>query len=66
MKPWTLSSPRVALDFVPFHEKKVQLPPLVELHLCFGHFSGQVILDDGSTLAIEPLLGWAEEFRGRW
>jgi hypothetical protein len=69
MKPWTLSSPRVALRFVPFREKTLNVPLVVagaELHLCFGHFSGTVITDDGTELPIDRLLGWSEEFRGRW
>jgi hypothetical protein len=71
-RPWTIEAPRsgrVRLRFVPFLEKTLKVPlGLVgaELHLCFGHFSGVVVTDDGEPVPIGHLLGWAEEFRGRW
>jgi hypothetical protein len=68
-EPWTLKSPRVDLTFTPFLHKRVAAPLLVasaELNLCFGHFSGTVIADGGDPIRIARLLGWAEEFRGRW
>ncbi|MFP5450015.1 MAG: DUF2804 domain-containing protein [Alphaproteobacteria bacterium] len=35
-------------------------------HQVFGHFSGQVILDDGERLQIRDLYGFAEEVENRW
>ncbi|MCJ0902294.1 DUF2804 domain-containing protein [Rhodococcus sp. ARC_M6] len=35
-------------------------------HQVFGKFSGTVVLDDGSTVAVHDLLGFAEEVRNRW
>jgi hypothetical protein len=32
----------------------------------FGRYSGRVVLDDGATLAIRDLIGFAEEHRARW
>ena len=32
----------------------------------FGHFSGDVVLDDGTSLHIDRLLGFAEEVHNRW
>lgn len=32
----------------------------------FGRFSGRVVLDDGSTLAVADLLGFAEKVHNRW
>lgn len=35
-------------------------------HQVFGRFTGSVVLDDGTRLEIENLLGFAEEVRNRW
>ena len=67
--PWTLSSPHVDLRFEPFMRKRISAPLLVGsayLNLCFGHFSGMVEGDGSGPIRVESLLGWAEEFRGRW
>ena len=37
-----------------------------EVHQCFGMWSGDVVLDDGKTLRISDLRGFAEEARMRW
>ena len=37
-----------------------------ELHWALGHFRGTVVSDDGERIAIDQLLGWAEEHRARW
>ena len=68
-EPWTLRSPHVDLRFEPFMRKSVVAPMLVasaRLNLCFGHFSGTVEGDGSGPIQVERLLGWAEEFRGRW
>jgi hypothetical protein len=35
-------------------------------HQVFGRFSGRVVLDDGSPLVVENLIGFAEKVRNRW
>ncbi|MCF7826998.1 MAG: DUF2804 domain-containing protein, partial [Candidatus Marinimicrobia bacterium] len=35
-------------------------------HQVFGRFTGQVTLDDGTVLAIDNLLGFAEKVKNRW
>lgn len=35
-------------------------------HQVFGRFTGHVVLDDGSRIAVTDLLGFAEEVRNRW
>jgi hypothetical protein len=32
----------------------------------FGRFSGTVVLDDGTTLAVQNLVGFAEKVRNKW
>jgi hypothetical protein len=32
----------------------------------FGRYNGTAVLDDGATLAIRDLIGFAEEHRAHW
>jgi hypothetical protein len=64
METWTIRSPSVDLRFVPILKHRVRAPLLVAsaaLDLRFGHFSGIA-----ADVRVERLLGWAEDFRGRW
>ena len=38
----------------------------MEVHQCFGTWSGTVVTDDGETVAFDGILGFAEEARNRW
>lgn len=38
----------------------------MEVHQCFGRWSGQVVGDDGSPAVLDGILGFAEEARNRW
>lgn len=70
--PWTITSPvskRVALTFRPFYERTSAFNIAIagtEVHQCFGHYSGEVITDQGDVIVIDRLLGWAEEARMKW
>lgn len=72
LKPWRIHSPgsdRVDLIFDPFIDRPLRAPLIVagvDLHLCFGKFSGQVRLTDGKTLEVAGLIGTSEEMRARW
>lgn len=72
LRPWRITTPlsrRVDLRFEPFHERASKLDVGVlgtEVHQCFGHYSGTVVTDDGEDVAVERVLGWAEEARMRW
>ncbi|MFD7388548.1 DUF2804 domain-containing protein [Streptomyces sp. NPDC059852] len=33
---------------------------------CFGEFLGRAQSDDGSSVELDGLTGWAEEARNRW
>ncbi len=35
-------------------------------HQVFGRYTGFVVLDDGTRVEVENLLGFAEEVRNRW
>ncbi len=69
MNPWTMRSDRVDLTFTPFLERTARTNLLLirsEVHQMFGEYTGSVVTDDGTSLAIEGLVGWAEEHTARW
>lgn len=69
--PWrfTSSDNRFELTFEPVLDRAsaASLGPIKsDQHQVFGRFSGNVVLDDGETLAIKDLLGFAEKVHNRW
>jgi hypothetical protein len=57
------------LTFTPFVERvaKTDFKLLSsEVHQLFGRFSGTAITDEGETLQIENLVGFAEEHHAKW
>jgi len=70
-RPWRMTAPdgRLDLVFTPFVERVARTNLLViasQVHQMFGRYTGQVRTDDGQLLAIEGLIGFAEEHRARW
>lgn len=70
-KPWTIEDAqgRLKLDFVPIIDRKAKINALVvatDQHQVFGRFSGRVRLDDGQTLDIANLIGFAERVYNRY
>jgi hypothetical protein len=70
-QPWQMSSPdgRLQLEFAPFVERVAKTNLLVitsEVHQMFGRYRGTVIADDGETIEIDGLIGWAEEHHAKW
>lgn len=71
MSPWkfTDNEGRLNLDFVPIIDRKdiTDIGVIAsKQHQVFGKFSGTVILDDGSALAINDKLGFAEKVFNKW
>ncbi len=71
MKPWRFSDQagRLDLTFTPFKERvaKTNLGVIdSEVHQMFGRYQGRAVTDEGETLRIENLVGFAEEHRARW
>ncbi|MDR3498848.1 MAG: DUF2804 domain-containing protein [Parvibaculum sp.] len=69
--PWSFTSDdgRFEMTFEPVIDRSaaMDLKILRSIqHQVFGHFTGFVVLDDGSKLAVERLLGFAEEVENRW
>jgi hypothetical protein len=70
-QPWKMSSPegRLQLEFTPFVERVARTNLLLiasEVHQMFGRYRGTVVADDGETIRIDGLIGWAEEHHARW
>ncbi|MBN1657493.1 MAG: DUF2804 domain-containing protein [Anaerolineae bacterium] len=70
-RPWRMESPdgRLDLEFVPFYDRTAQTNLLVitsEVHQMFGRYHGTVTAEDGETIAIDGLTGFAEEHLARW
>jgi hypothetical protein len=69
--PWrfTSSDGRFELVFEPIVDRAANTDiGLIksDQHQVFGRFSGAVVLDDGSALKIENLIGFAEKVHNRW
>jgi hypothetical protein len=69
--PWrfTSSDNRFELRFEPILDRAANTDiGLIksDQHQVFGRFNGRVVLDDGSPLTIENLIGFAEKVHNRW
>lgn len=71
LSPWTFTSDdgRFESNFEPILDRASRTKVLVlesDQHQVFGYFSGTVILDDGTKLTINKLIGFAEKVKNRW
>jgi hypothetical protein len=71
MQPWTFADTegRLRLAFTPFKERIATTKLGIidsEVHQMFGRYNGTVVTDEGETLEIVDLIGFAEEHRARW
>jgi len=72
MRPWrirTRETDQVDLLFEPFFERVARTDALVvrsEVHQMMGRFTGTVVTEGGERIAIERMVGWAEEHHARW
>ena len=71
MRPWRMVSPdgRLDLEFAPFLERVAKTNLLVitsKVHQMFGRYRGTVKADDGEIIAIDGLIGFAEEHQAQW
>ncbi|GGS24860.1 hypothetical protein Snoj_18440 [Streptomyces nojiriensis] len=72
LAPWSVRSPgsdRVDLVFTPFHNRSTRTDVGLlanRTDQCFGHYTGSIRTDDGERIAVDRLLGWAEDVRMRW
>jgi hypothetical protein len=57
------------VTLAPFHERVERTNLVVvasEIHQCFGRFTGWVHDTNRTPVAVDGLLGWAEEAHNRW
>lgn len=71
MRPWcfTDGDERLDLTFTPFKDRTARTNLGIifsEVHQMFGRYNGHVLLDDGGSLEIHNLIGFAEEHHARW
>ncbi|MGE5415452.1 MAG: DUF2804 domain-containing protein [Acidobacteriota bacterium] len=72
MKPWkirSVTSERVRLDFEPVYSRIGKTSVIVlstELYQVVGHFSGQLLTDDGQAIILDRVVGSAEEHKCKW
>lgn len=73
MRPWrirTAASDRIDLVFTPEHERADVTGDrdgwFTEAHQMFGVYNGRITPDDGPSLQLRDLFGWAEEHEARW
>ena len=71
MSPWHITSNNGRLDlvFTPLLDRASRTNALLiesDQHQVFGMFSGKAVLDDGTEVAIENLIGFAEKVKNRW
>ncbi len=69
--PWrfTSSDGRLELDFEPLIDRyaPVDLKVMCMIpHQVFGWFSGKCILDDGTVITLDKVLGFAEKVHNKW
>ena len=70
-RPWIFKDNQGRLDlvFTPFLDRTAQTDMKVifsEVHQMFGVYSGRVTTDDGEVIAVDNLIGFAEEHQARW
>jgi len=72
LRPWTVhtrDSDRVAVTFTPFHDHRARAETgllATRTDQCFGYYRGHIRTDDGTRIAVDDLLGWAEDVTMRW
>lgn len=70
-QPWRMVAPdgRLDLTFMPFVERVATTNLLLiasTVHQLFGRYHGHVVTDDGERIAVDGLIGFAEEHHARW
>jgi hypothetical protein len=69
MQSWRMRSDRVDLTFTPFLQRVAQTNLLAirsEVHQLFGRYHGTAVTDEGETVEMNGMIGWAEEHHARW
>ena len=69
LRPWRVRGEGVDVTLTPEYDRYDDTDLKIvkmEVHQCFGTWSGTIRCDDGTTLSIAGIDGFAEEARNRW
>ena len=71
VQPWRMVAPdgRLDLTFTSFVERVAATNLLLiasTVHQLFGRYAGYVVADDGERIAVDGIVGFAEEHHARW
>ncbi|MBR4888084.1 MAG: DUF2804 domain-containing protein, partial [Clostridia bacterium] len=71
LQPWTFTSDdgRFEMAFAPILDRASNTDFKIlksDQHQVFGKFTGTAVLDDGTTLQVKDLLGFAEKVENKW
>lgn len=69
LSPWRIRGEALDLVFTPEFDRSSRMNMLVigsETHQCFGNYSGTAVDENGATVRIDGLYGWAEHVHNRW
>jgi hypothetical protein len=71
MRPWKFTDEegRLNLVFTPFKDRLAQTNLGIitsQVHQLFGRFTGTFVTDEGMTIQIKDLIGFAEEHQAKW
>ena len=71
MKLWRIVAPsgQIDLTFTPFLERIAASNLWLiqsEVHQMFGHFNGRIQTEEGETIDVQNLVGWAEDHVAKW
>lgn len=71
MHPWYVEDPggQLSLELAPRYDKhsRIELGVMgTETHQVFGTWSGRFVSDDGESIELAGMQGFAEESRSRW
>lgn len=71
LKPWKFTSndDRFEMEFQPIIDRHADSNVLLirsNQHQVFGRFSGKAVLDDGTEIQVENLMGFAEKVYNKW
>ena len=71
LSPWRFTSDdgRFEADFEPLLDRAANMDFKVlasDQHQVFGYFTGKAVLDDGKTIQMNRMLGFAEKVKNKW
>ncbi|HLS77681.1 MAG TPA: DUF2804 domain-containing protein [Nocardia sp.] len=71
MRPWRVrdSAGLVDVELVPDHDRHARTDAgliSMEVHQCFGRWSGTIVTEAGERVEFADVIGFAEEARNRW